>query len=93
MLVVDETIQGNESKLADLNRKHIAMCEQLHEAAGQASKIRVVRSLQSVLEDYKSELLKRKISQIEETVSHCFNTLCRKKDTLRRVELTLELSQ
>jgi DNA sulfur modification protein DndD len=40
-----------------------------------------------VLEEYKVELLKRKIAQIEETVSNCFNSLCRKKDTVRKVKI------
>ena len=64
-----------------------AMREKLQEAAGQASKIRLVHNLQNVLDKNKAELLKRKIRQIEATVSDCFNTLCRKKDTLRRVRI------
>lgn len=64
-----------------------AMCETLQEAAGQASKIRLVRNLQNVLDECKAELLKRKIRQIEATSSGCFNTLCQKKDTLRRVRI------
>lgn len=88
VLLAEEEIKKNELTLADLKRKHVAMCEKLQEAAGQASKVRLVHN-QTVLEEYKAELLKRKIAQIEETVSDCFNALCRKKDTLRRVSVTV----
>jgi DNA sulfur modification protein DndD len=87
LLVSEEDIKKNEHTLADLKRKHLAICERLQEAAGHVSKVRLVQNVQKVLEEYKSELLKRKIAQIEQTVSDCFNSLCRKTDTLRRISV------
>ena len=87
LLQADEEIKNNELRIADARRKHMAISNQLQEAAGQASKIRLVRNVQTALDEYKGELLKRKITQIEEIFSECFTTLHRKKDALRRVRI------
>jgi DNA sulfur modification protein DndD len=87
VLVADEEIRTSELKLADLQRKHKEAYERLQEAAGQVSKINLVQNLQKVLEEYKLELLEKKIQRLEETVSNCFNALCRKKDELRKIRV------
>jgi len=87
LLQADEEIKINELRIADARRKHMAVSNQLQEAAGQASKIRLVHNVQTALDEYKGELLKRKITQIEEIFSECFTTLHRKKDALRKVRI------
>jgi len=38
-----------------------------------------------VLDEYKGALISKKVAQLQEAVTESFNTLCRKKDVLRRI--------
>jgi DNA sulfur modification protein DndD len=87
LLLTEEEIKRTELNLSDVKRKHSAVCERIQAAAGHTSKFRLVHNLRAVLDEYKSDLLTCKITQIEDSVSECFNTLCRKKDTLRKVRI------
>lgn len=84
-LIQDEQIKAAEVKLAELERHYNQAAERLAAQATQASRIRLVPSVQNVLEEYKSALLEKKIRQLQETVSDCFNALCRKKDMVRKI--------
>jgi DNA sulfur modification protein DndD len=43
--------------------------------------------VQAVLSDYHTALLEKKVLELQDAVSTSFNTLCRKKDSLRRVAI------
>ncbi len=86
-LLKDEEIKSAELKLADLERRYNHAADRLAAQATQASRTHLVSRVQNVLGEYKVGLLEKKVKQLQEAVSECFTTLCRKKDGLRKITI------
>jgi DNA sulfur modification protein DndD len=86
-LLKDEEIKAAELKLTDLERRYNHAADRLAGQATQASRTQMVSRVQKVLDEYKGGLLEKKVKQLQEAVSECFTTLCRKKDALRKITI------
>lgn len=84
-LLIAEEIKGLEMTLSELRRRYERITEKLAAETRQGSRIHLVPRVQKVLEEYKSALVSKKVVQLQDAVTECFNTLCRKKDALRRI--------
>jgi DNA sulfur modification protein DndD len=84
-LIKDQEIRDSELKLTELRRRHNQTAEKLATEATHASKIHSVPRIHSVLDEYKSALIDKKVTELQGAITQCFNTLCRKRDTLRRI--------
>jgi DNA sulfur modification protein DndD len=83
----DEEIRATETLVVDKERRYKQVTEKLAQEASSSSRINLTFKIQSVLDKYKATLLERKVRELELAVSECFNTLCRKKDNLRRIRV------
>ena len=86
-LLIDEKMKVAETRLSGLQRQYGQIAEKLAAQATQASQVKLAQNAQAVLEEYQAKLIEKKVSQLERAVSECFNTLCRKKDALRRMTI------
>lgn len=86
-LLIDEKIKATETKLSGLQRQYGQIVEKLVAQAKQASQVQLAQNVQAVLKEYQAKLIEKKVAQLERAASECFNTLCRKKDVLRRMTI------
>lgn len=84
-LIKDEEIKSLELKLFDRQRRYYQATEKLAAEATHGSRIHIIPRVQKVLDEYEAALIDRKVIQLQGAVTECFNTLCRKKDSLRRI--------
>ncbi len=87
VLALDDEIRTLEVQLGDCERRYKKLIEAIAAQAKHNSTTRLVPRVQKALDEYKTALLERKIHQLQEAVTECFNLLCRKKDTLRKVRI------
>ena len=95
VLELDEQIKGKMLRHSELEREHSKELEKLTTAATKTAKIRLVPRIQHALDEYGQELITKKIHELEEEATACFNRLSRKKDNLRRMQInpaTFEVS-
>ncbi len=85
--LIDEEIRLAEQRLSDLQRRWATATQRLQSDQRQGSRLTLIPRIQNALEDYGTALLERKVRQLEATVSDCFNRLCRKTDTVRRISI------
>ena len=85
LLVLDEDQRGRELKLTELRRRFEQATEKLTAQLDHASKVHLVPQVKKVLEEYKVSLIHKKVLEFQEAVTECFQTLCRKKDSLGRI--------
>jgi DNA sulfur modification protein DndD len=85
--VTEEKIRVGEASMAAVTRRIQQERENLTAGAERESRLHVVPKIRSVLEEFKSTLIYHKVRQLEEAVTECFNILCRKKDSLRRISI------
>ena len=86
-LLLDEEIKRAELKLAEVERRYNQAAEALAGQATQSSRVQLVARVRGALEEYKAALIDRKVKELQEAVSASFNTLCRKKDALRKITI------
>ncbi len=84
-LIKDEEIRVANFKLRELQGRYNKAVEVVAAEATRSSRIQLIARTQRVLDQYKSALIEKRIRQLQDTVSECFNMLCRKKDTLRKI--------
>ena len=84
-LVVAERLTNIEAQLSRLNSRYEQAIEQLSAQVNKTSRIQMVPRIQNVLLEYKTSLIQKKVTELQEAVSDCFNALSRKKDVLRRI--------
>jgi DNA sulfur modification protein DndD len=84
-LIKDEEIKALELRLLDLQRRFGQATERLAAEATHGSRIRIIPRVQKALDEYETALIDRKVMQLQSAVTDCFNMLCRKKDSLRRI--------
>lgn len=86
-LLKDETLKQLEIELAESERHHGYLAQKLAAAARQSGKVQLLPRIQTTLDEYRTKLLERKVSQLQSAVTECFNLLCRKKDILRTIRI------
>ena len=81
----DEQIRQIDVRLADLSRKRENVEEEIQGAKGGSQKMKLVRDVTSVLNEYSKELQQQKITQLGDNILSCFNRLIRKDDYVRNI--------
>ena len=76
---------ATETRLAEATRLYQKQLTSLAEQGSIKSRTRLASKIQTVLSDYQTALLEKKVLELQDAVSKSFNALCRKKDSLRRV--------
>jgi DNA sulfur modification protein DndD len=83
----EEETNRLESTVAELSKKCMEEAHRLAVTASEESRLHLVPRIRVVLEEFKSILVRRKVHELEEAVTDCFNVLCRKKDNMRRISI------
>ncbi len=83
----EEEIRSLEVTLGEKQRRYNKAVEKLADEASTASRAQLALRAQHALEEYRCALLNKKVSELQDTVSECFNMLCRKKDSVRKITI------
>jgi DNA sulfur modification protein DndD len=86
-LLKDQNINALELELHEAERNHAFLAQKLAAAARHSGKLHVLPRVQKALDEYRTKLIDRKVTQLQGAVTECFNLLCRKKDTLRTIRI------
>ena len=86
-LLKDQDINALELELHEAERNHAFLAQKLAAAARHSGKLHVLPRVQKTLDEYRTKLIDRKVTQLQGAVTECFNLLCRKKDTLRTIRI------
>lgn len=86
-MLKDQQIKELELHLADLQRRHAKLTQKLSAGARASAKLTVLPRVEKTLEEYRLRLIDKKIAELQEIVTKCFNLLCRKKDALRTIRI------
>lgn len=84
---IEQDIATVETRLAEVSRQYQKQIAFLADQVSVKSRTKLASRVQRVLDDYKTALLEKKVLELQNAVSHSFNTLCRKKDALRRITI------
>ena len=85
-LEADLTSQREEKR--KLEREHSRELDRLATAATQIFRIQMVPRVKSVLDQYRRMLVEKKVRDLQEEATECFNRLSRKKDALRTIRIS-----
>lgn len=83
----DQAIKELESQLGESRRRNAHLAQKLSAAARASGKLAMLPRVEKSLEEYRLELIDKKISDLQRAVTECFNLLCRKKDSLRTIRI------
>jgi DNA sulfur modification protein DndD len=86
-ILKDQSTKELELELAECERRHAQFAQKLAAEAKYSGKLRLLPRVQSTLEEYRLKLIENKVTQLQEAVTECFNLLCRKKDSLRKIRI------
>jgi DNA sulfur modification protein DndD len=86
-LAKEEQLKTVELQFNELQRQYDEAAKRIGMLTTHTKKIALAERVQKALEEYKASLIEKKVVQLQETVSECFNTLSRKKDALRRIAI------
>ena len=87
-VLTDDKIKNAELELAVVQRRYTQSVEKLASQATQGSRVQLVPRIQQVLNDFKSALLSKKLIQLQTDVTTSFNSLCRKKKSVRQITIS-----
>lgn len=86
-ILKDQQIKDLELELFQAERLHSQLAQRLASEAKHSGKLHVLPRVQTALEEYRLKLIENKVAHLQESVTDCFNLLCRKKDSLRRIRI------
>lgn len=86
-ILKDQQIKDLELDLFQSERLHSQFAQKLASEAKYSGKLHLLPRVQSTLEEYRLKLIENKVFHLQESVTQCFNLLCRKKDSLRRIRI------
>jgi DNA sulfur modification protein DndD len=86
-LLKDQATKDQELELSECERRHGLLAEKLAAEAKHSGKLHLLPRVQNALEEYRLRLIENKVSRLQDEVTQCFNLLCRKKDSLRRIRV------
>lgn len=84
---IEQESAVTEARFAEATQLYQKQLASLAERDSVKSRTRLASKVQTVLSDYHTALLEKKVLELQDAVSKSFNTLCRKKDSLRRVTI------
>ncbi len=76
-----------EKQLSDLKRQERRLLEAEANVTGTERRFNLMLKVRSALDDYRTKLAERKVRELEGAVVSCFNSLCRKGDILKRMDI------
>jgi DNA sulfur modification protein DndD len=83
----DEDIKKIEFHLNQIDREIKKINQDAIDSTRFTEKLRLLAITQEILVNFESALKKRKIKELEDTISHLFNQLCRKKNLVSRISI------
>jgi DNA sulfur modification protein DndD len=86
-VLTDDKIKNADLELAVVRRRYTQSVEKLASRATQGSRVQLVPKIQQVLNEFKAALLSKKLIQLQSDVTTSFNSLCRKKDSVREITI------
>jgi DNA sulfur modification protein DndD len=86
-LLKDQAIKESELEQNESERHHGYLAQKLAAAAKHSGKLHLLPRVQNTLDEYRAKLIEKKVNQLQDSVTECFNLLCRKKDTLRTIRI------
>jgi DNA sulfur modification protein DndD len=87
IILKDRLLKETELELNECERRHNQLANKLAAEAKHSGKLSLLPRVQSTLEEYRLKLIQKKVTQLQQSVTECFNLLCRKKDSLRTVKI------
>ncbi len=84
---LEQESAATEARPAEVTRLYQKQLSTCIERDSVKSRTRLASKVQAVLSDYQTALLEKKVLELQDAVTKSFNTLCRKKDSLRRVAI------
>lgn len=89
-ILKDQVTKELELELNESERRHAQLAQKLAAEAKLSGKLQLLPRVQNTLEEYRATLIENKVAHLQEAVTECFNLLCRKKDSLRRIRIDPE---
>jgi len=86
-ILKDQATKNLELELSESERRHSQLAQKLASDAKFSGKLQLLPRVQTTLEEYRAKLIENKVAHLQEAVTECFNLLCRKKDSLRRIRI------
>jgi DNA sulfur modification protein DndD len=86
-ILKDQATKELELELAECERRHAQLAQKLAAEAKYSGRLQLLPRVQGTLEEYRLKLIENKVAQLQEAVTECFNLLCRKKDSLRKIRI------
>jgi DNA sulfur modification protein DndD len=86
-LLKDQAIKEFGLELNEAERHHGYLAQKLAAATKHSGKLHLLPRVQNTLDEYRTKLIEKKVTQLQSAVTECFNLLCRKKDTLRTIRI------
>jgi DNA sulfur modification protein DndD len=86
-ILKDQATKELELELAECERRHAQLAQKHAAEAKYSGKLHLLPRVQSTLEEYRLKLIENKVAHLQEAVTECFNLLCRKKDSLRKIRI------
>lgn len=80
VLAAEEIIRISGNKVSELERTHSQIISNELEQSGIIQRANTTEKIKNALDKYQLKILCLKLSELEKTVSECFNNLLRKKD-------------
>lgn len=86
-MATDQEITVADRLVSELQRRLQRAAERLAANHKLGQRLRLIPRLQTVLAEYSSALVARRVIQLQDAVTTCFNRLCRKQDVLREIRI------
>jgi DNA sulfur modification protein DndD len=86
-ILKDQEANAFEIEMADHQRRHAHLAQTLAAKARHSGRLQLLPRVQTTLDEYRTKLIENKVAQLQDAVTQCFNLLCRKKDSLRKIRI------
>jgi DNA sulfur modification protein DndD len=83
----EETLGELERKREELRRLYAKVVQDQDDKNREKEKLARAIRIQAALEDYKSKLIEKRVTELQRHLTECYNLLSRKKDLIRRIEI------
>jgi DNA sulfur modification protein DndD len=84
---IGEQVRQCELLLRELTRRYQAELDNVSARVLEDQRLTWAPKIQSILKEFRTLAIARKIQELEKSVTECFNLLCRKQDTMRRITI------
>jgi DNA sulfur modification protein DndD len=84
---IEDRLAELDKKREDQKRVYAKVVKELDDRNREKQKLDRATRIQGVLEDYKVKLIEKRVAQLQQHLTECYNLLSRKKDLVRRIEI------